>query len=139
MKKKKRGVGIRSNILLDSTDLAILNYLDTNKTGSLLELAKKLDISYKSLKPHFDKLNDAKLVFYYRDDNNDDCIHVETIGGLMKGCLNKPEYEKDREGDKQRLYFYERFIHFLKKIEENLNKERDDLREKKNYSKKSIY
>ena len=65
---KKRGVGNRAHIYFDSIDLQILEFLDnpnhfTHEGGySVLEVAEKLNINHKSLKPHIDKLLTIGLI-----------------------------------------------------------------------------
>jgi len=65
---KKRGVGNRAYIYFDSIDLQILEFLDkpnrvTHEGGyPVLEVAEKLNINHKSLKPHIDKLLSLGLI-----------------------------------------------------------------------------
>lgn len=57
----KRGIGVKSKILLDVLDLEIINILNSVPSG-IMELQKKLFIKHKSLRKHLDKLIKVDLV-----------------------------------------------------------------------------
>lgn len=62
MKNKKRGVGIRSNILLDDVDIQLLKILKDKKSLSISEMQEKLNMSHMSLKIHDNRLVESKLI-----------------------------------------------------------------------------
>ena len=62
----KRGIGERANSLFDSIDLQILRLLEQTKDYvkplGILEIAERLNITHKNLKPHIDKLISLDLI-----------------------------------------------------------------------------
>lgn len=78
---KKRNVGERADIYFDSIDLQILNLLNTPNPDNhkqnmrepyytLFEVTARLNIAYKNLKPHLDKLRRLKLIEALTTINN---------------------------------------------------------------------
>lgn len=58
----KRKIGERAKILLDTIDQSILNKLSEKELG-ILELSREINISYKNLKPHINKLIKSHLIY----------------------------------------------------------------------------
>lgn len=69
----KRKVGERARILFDDIDLKILRLLNNNSEHGynvfygIMELADKLFLKHKNLKPHIDKMIKLKLVSIVKD------------------------------------------------------------------------
>lgn len=67
----KRKVGERARILFDDIDLKILKLLDKSQGNniyySIEDLADKLSLKHKNLKPHVDKLLMLKLIYIFKD------------------------------------------------------------------------
>lgn len=61
MAKTNRGVGIRSNIILDDIDLTILKSLEKKSRG-VLELTGMLKLEHRTVKLHLERLSKMDLV-----------------------------------------------------------------------------
>lgn len=65
---RKRNVGEKAKVLLDSLDLEILNLLNTSKYKDsaigygVLDMVKMLNVTHKTIKPHIDKLKKSNLI-----------------------------------------------------------------------------
>jgi len=64
----KRKVGERAEILVDTLDLEILSEIRKEELG-VLELANKLNIQHKNLKPHLVKLINVGLILISKTKN----------------------------------------------------------------------
>lgn len=84
-----RKAGERAKILFDNIDLKIikmLNGADYGKGFGVLELADKLGLNHKNLKPHLDKLLHLGLIFIFKDENGEAKLYtyirnMETLTG----------------------------------------------------------
>lgn len=67
MDKKKRGVGERSRVIIDTIDLDILDILNMSKNQNglgVMELKEEIGIAHNSLKPHIEKLIKLGLISF---------------------------------------------------------------------------
>jgi len=140
---KKRNVGQRAIVLLDSIDLEILEEIKKsygvksyNGLG-ILELANALNIKHNNLKPHLDKLRYLNLIFAQKN------YEGKVILGMgMENIKDLSQFEfNDLEDYEGALAEAERQRGFLKYLEKSRNYLYDneiekqiefDLRKKKN-------
>src|SRR3989344_5360678 len=67
---KKRSIGHRADPLIDSIDLMILRILKEEDSLSVLELARVTNLPHKNLKPHLEKLIQAKIVYAFKSKDS---------------------------------------------------------------------
>lgn len=133
----KRKVGERAIILFDSIDLDILKILNTAwgedrvyEGKGILELAKKLNLRHKNLKPHVTKLMALDLIFAWRGP--DGKVKIGT-GMTASEQFQPDEITKDdwREINEQRALL--KYLNKSQTEQTKLNLLKDmgfDLREK---------
>jgi len=115
---KKRKIGMRAEILLDEIDLAILDIAKSKEVHGLgvLELAREINLSPKSLFPHLRKLINADLVVATRERKFN---RLELSDGEF---FDKDLLVKDQEFITNKYNVY----NVLKKIKENQKTDKDN-------------
>ena len=102
---EKRKVGERAEILIDTIDLEILEYLNGAESG-ILELANYLNINHKNLKPHIEKLIRANLLSVLDERDSEKSPRRITI-------ISSEVFSEHKEGENCKV-----FRNILKKINE---------------------
>lgn len=146
----------RARIYFDSIDLEILELLNNRKNeqnnyeGSyqVLEVAEKLNLNHKNLKPHIDKLRKLDLIFVYSDSNNR--ILLSTPSAYFD-FLNEIDYytdgggtEKEYKREKEKKERFENIIGVLREVRKIYIEEKQskilelDLRKVKSLKQKQI-
>jgi DNA-binding MarR family transcriptional regulator len=138
----KRKVGERARILFDDIDLKILNLLNKNLENnpnvfySVLELADKLYLKHKNLKPHIDKLLMLELVSIRKDSDGKTRIlsEINTEHKIIeKNYKTKEDYIKalKEEEKKRALLFYLAKTNLFLAIDNALKNKEFDIRKMK--------
>lgn len=127
MKTKKRKVGEKPQILIDTLDLEIIEYLKNSpRPRGVLEIMDYLKVAHHNLKKHIDKLLDAKIIMTHAIKHNGEFshkkIHLTTENSI---CLRE-EYKqfgnkgiKEFEEESERANYLQGVLKDLKKIVEN--------------------
>jgi len=118
----KRKVGERAEVLIDTIDLEILRILEYTSYG-VLELAEKLKIQHKNLKPHLEKLIKSELIITSKTTASTNKKDIGKISLFSPNLFpdDEKEYIKMQENHKV-------FLSFLWKIK-NRNYESQTIRE----------
>lgn len=139
----KRKVGERAEILFDSIDLDILKTLNEarNRYGGyyeglgILDLAQKLNLKHKNLKPHIDKLLALDLIFAWKDEQKIRIgTEMENVKDLDEEMFEKKEWKEMQEETKEQRAL----LKYLEKSKQQQYKSKlakdieFDLRKKKN-------
>jgi hypothetical protein len=131
---KKRSVGERADIYFDSIDLQILTFLNKRNPASykdndyshyyydIPELIKGLNIPYKNLKPHLDKLRNLKLVEVFTTIENGTAVFT-TPKLAFEYCKDECIYDNEEntklyEKDKLKAEYFESVLSTLHNVSE---------------------
>lgn len=142
----KRKVGERAISYLDSIDLSIIEILNHSQGGvSVLNLAERLQLKHKNLKPHIDKLMFLNIIFAFKDNEGKTKIYTTMKNmdelSIIEFDDDEKEYSKalkQQEHDKALVNFLEKIRDYYYDIE--MKKHIDiDLRRKKDLPKQINY
>lgn len=109
---KTRGVGERAKILIDSIDLEILEFLEGCEVViGVLDLANRLDIKHKNLKPHLEKLIRIGLI---KTNEYQGSRKIGLVSPRIFYDMYGYEIETDKKFGEEFQEYKEEFKNFLK-------------------------
>lgn len=116
-KNRKRNIGERAQIYLDSIDYEILNFIKNSggRGFSVLDLAKILKLNHNTLKPHLDKLIALKLIVLSYDEKN---LLLTTPINLSKYAYENlvPDIDFDTKDDEKDVQHFNKYYSVLEDV-----------------------
>ncbi len=129
----KRGIGERARVLFDEIDLKILELLNhpspdyknnRDKRYGILEIAGKLDLKHKNLKPHIDKLLRLELIFPYENEGK---LYITTglqnFKDMGEDVTEMAHTKSEQEQILKQLSEEKILLNYLKKVSEQFRGE----------------